>query len=688
MNESQTPAWPAFAADEHPLDVIVKLSRFYGADPSIVLAGGGNTSCKIDDVLYVKGSGTALATMTPEGFVKMDRNKLQELADATLDEDPVQREAQYKQAIMGAQCEPEKGQRPSVEALLHHLVSGRYVVHSHATLVNTLTCANGGEAWAREIFGDEIVWVPYVDPGFILAQTLKRALAEHRARTGREAPRAVLMANHGLIVAGDDPETVRENTQFILDGIAQRLGPAWWSEAWGPFTRAAGADRLLQTIAPALRGLLAEPEATALKVVTCDDSDLVLQLAGTETGKSLAAGGPLCPDQIVYCNSYPLWFEPAEGESEERLVERLRGEIARHTAETGFAPKVVLVRGVGLFAAGDDFKLAHAGREVYRDAIQVMAGATRLGGGPEAVHPLTEDQRRFIEDWEVEAYRRKAAAAGMVGRLAGKVVVVTGAAQGFGYEIACELAAEGAAVVLTDINQPGVLEAARGLQEKHGPGRALGLEINVTDRQSIADCLRKVVHAYGGFDVFLSNAGVLKAASVKTQDERDFQFVTDVNYKGYFLCVQQAAPVLARQHQAKPGYTSDILQINSKSGLVGSNRNGAYAGSKFGGIGLTQSFALELVEDGIKVNAICPGNFFDGPLWSDPENGLFAQYLRTGKVEGAKTVQDVRRAYEAKIPLGRGCTTSDVVQAIFYLIEQQYETGQALPVTGGQVMLS
>jgi NAD(P)-dependent dehydrogenase (short-subunit alcohol dehydrogenase family) len=164
--------------------------------------------------------------------------------------------------------------------------------------------------------------------------------------------------------------------------------------------------------------------------------------------------------------------------------------------------------------------------------------------------------------------------------------------------------------------------------------------------------------------------------------------VTGVNYKGYFLCVQEAAPILATQHAARPDYLSDIIQINSKSGLEGSNKNFAYAGSKFGGIGLTQSFALELIADGIKVNAICPGNFFDGPLWSDPENGLFAQYLRTGKVPGAKTIADVRHFYEAKVPMGRGCTTGDVMHALFYLQDQRYETGQAVPVTGGQVMLN
>jgi sorbitol-6-phosphate 2-dehydrogenase len=188
--------------------------------------------------------------------------------------------------------------------------------------------------------------------------------------------------------------------------------------------------------------------------------------------------------------------------------------------------------------------------------------------------------------------------------------------------------------------------------------------------------------------VLISNAGVLRAGSVKTLSEKDFDFVTTVNYKGFFVCTQKAAPILATQHLARKEYSSDIIQINSKSGLQGSNRNGAYAGSKFGGIGLAQSFALELIEDGIKVNAICPGNFFDGPLWSDPKDGLFAQYLRSDKVPGAKTLADVKRFYEAKVPMNRGCTTADVVKAIYYLVDQKYETGQALPVTGGQVMLS
>jgi sorbitol-6-phosphate 2-dehydrogenase len=272
-------------------------------------------------------------------------------------------------------------------------------------------------------------------------------------------------------------------------------------------------------------------------------------------------------------------------------------------------------------------------------------------------------------------------------RIAGKVAIVTGAAQGFGLEIAQDLAAQGAYVVLADINETQAQTQAAQLCTQYGSDRAIAVGMNVTDTVSIQNAVDTVIRYYGGFDVFISNAGVLKAESVKTQPEKDFDFVCAVNYKGYFLCVQVVSKVMALQHKADRTYTSDIIQINSKSGLVGSNRNGAYAGSKFGGIGLTQSFALELIEDGIKVNAICPGNFFDGPLWSNPDNGLFVQYLRTGKIPGAKTLEDVKKAYEAKVPMGRGCTTPDVMAAVYYLIEQQYETGQALPVTGGQVML-
>ena len=678
-------AWPEIEQGASELDVICKLSHYYGRNPSIVLAGGGNTSCKVGDRLFVKASGTSLATITPDGFLEMDRNQLEELVAAKLASDVDTREAQYQSAIAAARCHPERGQRPSVEVLLHHIVPQTYVVHSHATIVNTLTCHTNGRELAEEIFGDDIVWLPFVDPGFILGQELKAALDEHASKTDNAGFRAILMANHGLIVAADDPETIREYTEDVLCKIEARLGDNWQSESFGPPQVDGDPSRLVNIIGPALRGLLAEDNGKSLSMVLFDDSDVALGLVGSQAGREAAMAGPLTPDQIVYCNSYPLWFEPRSGESEDDLIDRLRDAVSAHSEKTKFPPKIVLVAGVGLFAVGSDFNQANTSRLLYLDAIKVMAGATRLGG----VNILSERDRLFIEDWEVEAYRKKVAAALGVsgGRLKNKVAVVTGAAQGFGLEIARGMAAEGATVVLTDLNEAGAQSAAQGICDLYGAGRSYGLPINVTDAESIQHCISEVIRRCGGFDVFISNAGVLKAESVKTQAESDFDFVTDVNYKGYFLCVQQAAPILATQHKTCPGYRSDIIQINSKSGLLGSKKNFAYAGSKFGGIGLTQSFALELVEDGVKVNSICPGNFFDGPLWSDPENGLFVQYLRAGKIPEATTVEEVREFYESKVPMGRGCRAEDVVTAILYIIDQVYETGQAVPVTGGQEML-
>jgi rhamnose utilization protein RhaD (predicted bifunctional aldolase and dehydrogenase)/NAD(P)-dependent dehydrogenase (short-subunit alcohol dehydrogenase family) len=680
---SSTTAWPEFLSADSELEVIAKLSRYYGSDPSIVLAGGGNTSCKVGDRLYVKASGTSLATMTPDGFVAMNREKLESLAGATLDNDPDSREAQFQAAVAAARCEPERGQRPSVEVLLHHLLRGTYVVHSHATIANALTCCIRGQRLAEEIFGNSILWLAYIDPGFTLAQALKQALADHRKRHSQNSGRAILMANHGLIISGDSSQEIRQTTDEILGKIADRLGDDWSSASFGQPKLHSEPMELVRRIAPALRGLLAGDSRT-LKIVTFDDSPVAGALVGTAAGKSAALAGPMTPDQIVYCGSYPLWFAPQAGDDDAAIVAHLREAIDDHKRRTRFAPKVVLVEGVGVFAIGDDFKAASTTRDVYLDAVKVMSGATRLGG----VSYLTDRERRFIEDWEVESYRRSVSlGSAKSGRLERKVAVVTGAAQGFGLEIARGLIDEGAQVALADVNETGVANAASELSTSRAPGSAVALAMNVADASSIQRAIDKAVRTFGGFDVFVSNAGVLRAESVKTQPESDFDFVTSVNYKGYFLCVKAAAPAMAMQHHANPAYWSDIIQINSKSGLAGSKKNFAYAGSKFGGIGLTQSFALELVEDGIKVNAVCPGNFLDGPLWSDPQNGLFVQYLRSGKVPGAKTIADVKLAYEAKVPMGRGCTSGDVLKAILYLIEQQYETGQALPVTGGQEMV-
>ncbi len=269
------------------------------------------------------------------------------------------------------------------------------------------------------------------------------------------------------------------------------------------------------------------------------------------------------------------------------------------------------------------------------------------------------------------------------GRLAGKITIVTGAAQGFGKGIAEELYNEGATIIIADMNQQLAESVAKDMGE-----RACAIPVNVADEESVADLVAKTVEKFGGLDIMVANAGVVRSGPVAQFEKKDFDFVTAINYTGLFLCCKYAAVIMQAQHEADPKATFDIIAMSSKSGLEGSNKNFAYAGSKFGAIGLVQSFALELCAYNIKVNAVCPGNYLDGPLWSDPERGLFVQYLQAGKVPGAKTVEDVRRFYEAKVPMNRGCLPIDVARAVMYCVEQDYETGQAIPVTGGQVMLN
>lgn len=255
------------------------------------------------------------------------------------------------------------------------------------------------------------------------------------------------------------------------------------------------------------------------------------------------------------------------------------------------------------------------------------------------------------------------------GRLQGQVAIITGAAQGLGAALARRLAKEGCKVVVADLNIDAAEQVAAELPD------AMAIKVDVTNEQDVDNMVNQTVERYGRLDLFVANAGIVISGEIAEFDPARWRKVIDVNLVGYFLCARAAAKVMIPQR------SGNIIQINSKSGKLGSYKNSAYAASKFGGIGLTQSLALELAEYGIRVNAICPGNLLDSPLWQD---SLFEQYAKNQGL----TVEQVREKYLSKVPLGRSCHYDDVANVLVFLAssEASYMTGQAINVTGGQEM--
>jgi sorbitol-6-phosphate 2-dehydrogenase len=269
----------------------------------------------------------------------------------------------------------------------------------------------------------------------------------------------------------------------------------------------------------------------------------------------------------------------------------------------------------------------------------------------------------------------------MTASLAGKVAVVTGGAQGLGRAISERLAKEGCAVVVADLNEPGAKEAAAALAKATG-ARVVGAKVDVTREAEVEKLFVDAERAFGRVDVVVSNAGILIAEPIAEADAEKWRAVMTVNLFGYFLVTKHACRIMKKQR------SGSIIQINSKSGKKGSAANSAYAASKFGGVGHTQSVALEMAKYNVRCNAVCPGNLLDSPLWTDPDKGLFVQYLRAGKVPGATDVADVRKAYVDQVPMKRGCAYDDVCDAVVFLASDAsaYITGLALSVTGGQEM--
>ncbi|MDX9724760.1 MAG: SDR family NAD(P)-dependent oxidoreductase [Bacteroidales bacterium] len=649
---------------------LIEISRFYGKNKEYVIAGGGNTSFKDDSTIWIKASGRSLASLDEEGLVALSREKLHLISEKTYSEDPVLREEQVKNDLYASIEGSDLSLRPSVETSLHELIRYRFIVHLHPSLVNGILCSRNAKKTVQRLFGERTLFVPYTDPGYTLFKKLEEDIKTFRNNYSSD-PQLIMLENHGSFVGADSTEEIKSIYDQIISEIKKETGSL-------PETTDLPYNPLLNKVLPALRMLLSDDGP---KVIRCRHNTLIAKYYNSQADFHRISL-PLTPDIIVYCRSRYLYID--QSSSSERILESIKQQLPVFRNEYGYLPSVIIVKNAGIIAVGSSAESADTTLDVYEDLIKVSYYSSLSGG----TKSLTPDQSAFIDKWEVENYRRKIAGSrNAYLKLSHRIAVITGGAQGFGAGIAEALFRRQLNVVVADLNEEAGLNFINSLDPGNTGNRVVFVKTDVSDPSSVEKMIERAVSEFGGIDIMISNAGILRAGGLDETEPEQFLKTTNINYAGYFYCAKYASEIMKIQNAERPGYYSDIIQINSKSGLRGSNRNFAYAGAKFGGIGLTQSFALELAPYRIKVNSICPGNFYEGPLWSDPKNGLFVQYLNTGKVPGARTVDDVRKHYENQVPLKRGCRLEDVVKALLYIIDQEYETGQAVPVTGGQVML-
>jgi NAD(P)-dependent dehydrogenase (short-subunit alcohol dehydrogenase family)/rhamnose utilization protein RhaD (predicted bifunctional aldolase and dehydrogenase) len=652
------------------INELIEISKYYGKNKDYVIAGGGNTSFKDDQTIWIKASGQSLAELSEEGLVALSREKLHVISSAVYSEEPSTREEQVKTDMYRSIIDPGQNKRPSVETSLHEIIRYKFVVHLHPTLINGILCSRNAKSMIHKLFEDRALFVSYIDPGYTLFKKLESDIISYREKYSCD-PKIIFLENHGSFVGADTTDEIKHIYSDIIQKIEEQVPPITDIEQL-PY------NPLLHKVLPGLRFLLSGDHPG---VIRFRNNSLIAKFNQNQQ-EFHKISLPLTPDIIVYCKTRYLYIE--QSSSADKILDSVRYQLPNFINEYGYSPKVFVIKDMGIFSIAESYASAEACLDVYEDLIRISYYASRCGG----IKFLTPEQVSFIDQWEVENYRRKVSqAAGYSNKLNNKIAIVTGGAQGFGAGIAESLYALNLNVIIADLNEETGNAFATRLCSKKSTNKAVFVKTDVSDPDSVKELIISTVKEFGGLDLMVSNAGVLRAGGLDEMDPVTFSKTTDVNYNGYFHCAKYASEVMKLQNQEKPEYFTDIIQINSKSGLRGSNRNFAYAGAKFGGIGLTQSFAMELAPFRIKVNSICPGNFYEGPLWSDPHNGLFVQYLKTGKVPGAKSIEEVRKFYEDQVPMKRGCKLEDVMKALLYITDQEYETGQAVPVTGGQVML-
>lgn len=672
---------PSDAAGLTGLDLLVYRSHLLGADRSVCNIFGGNTGSKTVETdfrgrpvrtLWVKGSGSDLATMLRKDFAGLRMEDIEPLfeRESMTDEEMV---AYLSQCLLGLNMP-----RQSIETLLHAFIPAAHTDHTHPDAVISLACSANGKQWMRELYGDRAAWVDYIRPGFTLSRQIGQAV--------RDNPNieCVVMGKHGLVTWDDDPracydKTIRiigEAEQFIADKARGRaiFGPAVVAARTAE-ERAATA----RAIAPVLRGAVSK---LARAVVQFDDSADVLEFVDSQRAAELAAVGAACPDHLVHTKRTPLFID-WDGADVEALKSAVRDGVARYQSEyeTYFkahaaagdkmfnpAPRVVLVRGVGMFTTGRDAGLAQVSNDLYHRAIAVMRGSTAL----DAFTSLTAAEAFAIEYWPLELY--KLAQRPPDKDLAGRIALVTGGASGIGRAAAYRMAQEGAHIVIADLNGDGARAVADDIIKRFGKKRATSIVCNVTDEAQVIAAIAHAVDTYGGLDIVVNNAGLASSNPVVDTTTAEWNKLMSVLATGYFLFSREAFKLW---HQQTIG--GNLIFVASKNGLIGSKNAAAYGAAKAAEINLARCLAEEGGAHGIRVNTVNPDAVLAGSsIWDSGWREARAKSMGI-------SVDQLEEAYRQRNTLKVSILPEDIAEAITFFASDRTAktTGGVLNVDGG-----
>ncbi|WP_030717132.1 bifunctional rhamnulose-1-phosphate aldolase/short-chain dehydrogenase [Streptomyces griseus] len=667
-----------------PASDLLKRSHRLGADARNTNYAGGNTSAKgagADPVtgaevelLWVKGSGGDLGTLAEDGLAVLRLDRLRALKDVY---PGVDREDEMVAAF--DHCTFGKaGAAPSIDTAMHGLVEAAHVDHLHPDSGIALACAADGEKLTAECFGDSVVWVPWRRPGFQLGMDIAAVKAANPQSIG------CVLGGHGITAWGDTSEECENNSLRIIRTAEAFLADRGRPEPFGPVID--GYEPLpvrerherAAALAPHIRALASQDRP---QVGHFTDSEVVLDFVSRAEHPRLAALGTSCPDHFLRTKVAPLVLDLPPTAPLDTTVRRLkelhaayreqyaayyqRHATADSPAMRGADPAIVLVPGVGMFSFGKDKQTSRVAGEFYVNAINVMRGAEAVS----AYTPIEESEKFRIEYWELEEAKLRR----MPPRkpLATRVALVTGAGSGIGKAIAHRLAAEGACVIVADLDTDSAEAVA---DELGGPDRAVAVTMNVTDEEEITAAFREAVLAFGGVDLVVNNAGTSISKPLLETTAKDWDLQHDIMARGSFLVSREAARLMIEQ-----GLGGDIVYIVSKNAVFAGPNNIAYSATKADQAHQVRLLAAELGQHGIRVNGVNPDGVVRG-------SGIFAggwgaQRAATYGIEEDK----LGEFYAQRTLLKREVLPEHVANAVFALTagDLTHTTGLHIPVDAG-----